>query len=485
MTGGWVSRGFGLAVTLLCAAVAWVGASELTLAPIFGEHMVLQRDQPLVIWGTATPGAPVVVNFAGQQATAAADATGAWQVTLAAKPASGPFRLEAQSGTASVALGDLMLGDVWLASGQSNMVLALGASSEWPSVRSAGTMPAIRICKLPGTGALAPSETYVRAVPWDVLDSARANAFSAVAYHFAVTIQPVVGATVGVIEGASGGTMAEQWTPEAALRAADPQSTSSTFAARDKALARIAAEPQAKIGTTEAGASALYNGTIHPLRRLKFAGVLWYQGEANSRSKDDYRPRLTTLIRSWRELFAEPDLPWIIVQLPQFGLPKDDGWMRVQEAQRLVAHDLGLPLVVTIDQGSATTIHPPNKAVVGRRVGLAAQQHVYHQAVSGTSPLPTSLTYSAGTAVIGFSDELKVSGATANGFELAGVDGAFVPATAQVAWHTVTLTAPGVASPAAVRYLWVHYSDAVTLYGPTGLPVPPFRFGADAPQAQP
>ena len=481
-----------IALGSLLLAISTTGsAADLTLAAVFGDHMVLQRGQPITVWGSAAPAAPVTLELAGQQGSATADASGAWSIELPPLPASGPFTLTAHSGSAALTRSDLMIGDLWLASGQSNMVLALTASTEWAATRTTGIKPGIRVCKLPGTPSLTPTETYVRDIPWDLFDPSRVGAFSAVAGYFALTVQPALPGkeqgkeplTIGVLEGASGGTMAEQWTPEAALRAADPQSR--TFALREKSLAKVAADPQTKVGGSDAGAAALYNGTIHGVRHLKFAGVLWYQGEANSRSPDDYRPRLTTLIKSWRELFAEPELPFIIVQLPHFGLPKDDGWMRVQEAQRLVAQDLKLPLVVTIDQGSAITIHPPNKAEVGRRAGLAALQHVYHQAVNGTSPQPTALHFTGATAAIDFSDDLVVNEAAISGFELAGHDQAFVPASASLSGRTITLSAAGITQPEAVRYLWVHSPAAVTLAGISGLPVGPFRFGGAAPQATP
>lgn len=457
-------------------------ATECSIAQILGDHMVLQRGQPLTIWGSAEPGAEVAVSLADHRATTRADAAGAWSATLPAMEASGPHMLEARSGASVASRSDIMLGDVWLASGQSNMVFALASTSEWPTVRSQGRFSAIRICKLPGTHAMAPAEGYGRDVPWQQLDSARDGYFSAVAYHFARTIQPQAGVAIGVIQAASGGTMAEQWTPEAALRADDPQSR--TFAARDKALARLAADPAAKVGSAEAGASALYNGTLHPLRHLRFAGALWYQGEANSRSKDDYRPRLITLIRSWRELFGQPALPVIIIQLPDFGLPKDDGWMRVQEAQRLVAGELGLPLVVTIGQGSKVTIHPANKAEIGHRAGLAALQHIYRQPVVGSSPAVRALRFEGAAAVLDFDGDLVATGAL-SGFELAGPDQAFVPASARIAGRQVTVTADGLPQPVAIRYLWAHAPKAISLAGPTGLPVGPFRFGAGAPQPAP
>ena len=470
-----------IAMLILCGCL--LPAAEFAVSQIFGDHMVLQRGQPIQVWGTASPGAEVAVVIAGQSAVAKSDATGAWVTTIPALAASGPHKLEVRCAGASRILSEVMIGDVWLASGQSNMVFALGATNAWADVRGKGTFPAIRVCKLPGTHAMSPTESFARDVPWAVLDSARANNFSAVAYYFATTVQPVVQVPIGVIQASCGGTMAEQWTPEAALRANDPQSR--TFADRQKMQARLAADPSAKTGPMEAGAAALYNGTIHPLHRLKFAGVLWYQGEANTRSKDDYKPRLINLVRSWRELFGQAELPWIVVQLPGFGLPKDDGWMRLQEAQRLAAQELNLPLVVTIDQGSKETIHPSNKSEVGRRAGLAALQHVYRQQIDGSSPRPTSLRFEGGSAVVEFSAELSVQGEVIAGFELAGLGGAFAAATARAAGRVVTVRAPGVVEPTAIRYLWVHSPEAVTLFGPGGLPVGPFRFGGDAPQVTP
>jgi sialate O-acetylesterase len=460
-------------------------AGDACLAPIFADHMVLQRDQPIDVWGSAAPASTITVAMAGQTITTTTDPSGTWIATLPRQQASGPHILSITGGGIARTVSDVMIGDVWLASGQSNMVFGLGSTSAWTSVRTRGIFPAIRISKLPGSHAMEPAEGYSRAITWEQLDSARANAFSGVAYHFACTVQPALHIPLGVIEGACGGTMAEQWTPAGALQIADPQATSRTYADRAKVMAKLAADPTAKIGPMEAGAAALYNGTIHPLRRLKFAGVLWYQGEANSRSRDDYRPRLSTLVSSWRAVFVQPALPWIIVQLPGFGLPTDDGWMRVQEAQRLVAGELGLPLVVTIDQGSATTIHPANKEVVGRRAGLAALQHVYHQAVDGSAPRPTAMRRADGAIILEFDEDLVVHGDTIAGFTLAGPDNAFVPATATLDGRRVSITAPGLTAPTAVRYLWTQCPAVITLVDRAGIPVGPFRFGGDAPQTAP
>ncbi len=470
------------ACLLLICCFRLVGA-ELTVGAIFGDGMVIQRGQPVAVWGTATPGAEVAIALANQETSVRADVSGGWRAILPAFAASGPHRLELRSGTAIVAVTDIMIGDVWLIAGQSNVVLPLTGTTEWPQVKTEGIMPLIRVCKLPGTFAMEPADAFSRPITWEHLDPTRVGYLSGVGYHFVRTVQPAIGVAVGLIQGSAGGTRVEQWTPEADLRADDPDSP--LFAEREKAKARLAADPKAKVGITEAGAATLFNGTINPLRHAKLTGVVWYQGEANTRTKADYRPRLRTFIRSWRTVFGEPDLPFVIVQLPGFGLPVDDGWMRVQEAQLRTAEELGQPLVVTIDQGSKTTIHPPNKAVVGHRAALAALEHVYHQAVIGTSPLPSTVHFQDSTGIVDFANEVVVKGDAIAGFELAGADNTFVAATARLDGRRVIVQAAGISQPLAIRYLWVHAPDAVTLYGPTGLPVPPFRFGAGVPSVPP
>lgn len=457
--------------------------AQMDLAGLFTNHMVIQRRQPIQVWGTAVPGAEVEVSIAGSKVSAQADGKGRWKAELEAMEASGPFELKASNGSDVRIIKDVMIGDLWLISGQSNIVLALQATSEWAEAKTAGVFPNIRICKLPGNFSLNPAEKYSRSLGWEQLNSAKAGYFSGVGYYFARTVQPAIDVTLGVIQASAGGTQAEQWIPEEALKAALPDNP--LFAAHDKAREKLDADPGAKVGANEAGAAALYNGTIHPLRFIKLAGVLWYQGEANTRSKRDYRPVLKTLVQSWRELFKEPNLPFVIVQLPNFGLPKDDGWMRVQEAQMLTARELGLPLVVTIDQGSPVTIHPPNKAEVGRRSGLAALQHVYKQDVEGTSPSAKIVKFEGDSAIVefkGFKGDLELKGDEVKGFELAGADQNFRPATAEIEGSRVKVKSEAVPEPKAIRYLWANSPEAVTLFSAAGLPAGPFRAGEGKPE---
>jgi sialate O-acetylesterase len=452
--------------------------AQFSLSGYFGDRMVLQRQQPILVWGAAPPGTEVSVALSDQKTTAKADDKGQWKAELKAMEASGPFELNVSDGSNTRSVKDVMIGDVWLIAGQSNVVLPLSSDkADWPALKASPINNDIRVCKLPGRAALEPADQYSRAVVWDVLNTAKVGGYlSGVGYHFVRTIQPAVGVTVGLVEGAAGGTQIEQWTPEASLKAADPENKQ--FDMREKARAKVAADPTAKVGEMEGGAASMYNGTIYPMRYAKWKGVVWYQGEANSRTKADYRMLLKNFVESWRQVFGEPDLPFVIVQLPNFGIPKDDGWMRLQEAQMLAARDMDLPLVVTIDQGSKVTIHPPNKAEVGRRAGLAALQHVYKQDVDGTSPLPKSVTYEGDSATVefdGFKGNLVLKGDAVQGFELAGADGNFQPTTAKIDGRRVVVTAAGVPQPKTIRYLWANSPEAVTLYSTAGLPAAPFR----------
>lgn len=469
------SRRF-LSTVILCLLLPAATQAELKVNGFFTSHMVIQRGKPIQVWGTGDPGAEINVSLAREKATAKADNNGFWQASLAPMQAGGPFDLKVASGSGTSDFTDIMIGDVWLIAGQSNVVLGLQSTTEWPEVKTAGVFPAIRVCRLPSNYAFEPADNYKRPYKWEVLDSAREGFLSGVGYHFARTIQPAIGVTLGLIQGSSGGTQIEQWTPQENLKTAVPNSPS--FAARDKAQAALAADPNAKVSALTAGASALYNGTIAPIRFAKLAGVVWYQGEANTHVKADYRLLLKTLVESWRGVFKEDDLPFVIVQLPNFGLARGDLWMRVREAQMLAARDLGLGLAVTIDQGSKTTIHPPNKAEVGRRAGVAALQHVYKQNIDGSSPMAKTVQFSGSSAVVtfdGFKGDLVVHGNNIEGFELAGADKVFHPATAKLSGRAVTLQAEGVTQPKAVRYLWANCPDAVTLFSVAGLPAAPFR----------
>ena len=472
-----------------CTRLSGPSSSSACLYPVCSTHRICISPRcsattwcssavnPIYVWGTAAPGAKIDVFLASQKGSAQADSQGQWKIALPPMDAAGPFELKAVSGANTVQCKDVMIGDVWLIAGQSNVVLTLAATTDAAQAKAEPANPAVRVFKMPGNYSLDPTDTVSRKVPWDLLDPKRVSSYlSGVGYYFVRTLQPAAGVTVGLVQASAGGTQVEEWTPEAALKAAEPNNP--LFAVRDKVRADLAADPNAKISVANAGAASMYNGTIHPLRYAKWKGVVWYQGEANSRSPRDYRPVLTAFVRSWRELFGDSELPLIIVQLPGFGLPKDDGWMRVQEAQRLTARELGLPLVVTIDQGSPTTIHPPNKAEVGRRVALAALQHVYKQDIEGSSPAPRDVTFTGDTATVefdGFKGDLVLKGDAVKGFELAGDDKKFVPATAVIKGRSVLVQSAAVPQPKALRYLWTNFPEVVTLYSAAGLPAVPFR----------
>jgi len=488
--------------------------AQLLVSGYFGDQMVIQRNQPITIWGTEKPGVKVTVELGTLKGEVKSDGNGNWRVTLGALPASGPLELKVADGDESETFREIMIGDVWLISGQSNVVLPLMATIEWPKIKKKNTFNNIRFCKIPNSFSLEPVAMFSNPVSWVKGDPAKVGMLSGVGYYFARTVQPAIGVTLGIVQGSSGGTQIEQWMPSKALKAVDPNNPN--FVAHDKTMMAMKAESHAnantldnagdkeegqtdpdtnstthnklvktkkvnsnpKVNAMTAGTASLFNDTIYPLQYAKITGVVWYQGESNTLAQVDYGLLLKTLIQSWRGVFEEPELPFVVVQLPGFGLVKDDGWMRMREAQRLTVAEMGQSLVVTIDLGSSTTIHPPNKREVGRRCGLAALEHIYHQTVEGTSPFPKIIQFSGDTVKVGFDGfkgDLLTRGKSPQGFEVSGSDGKFIVASAKVEGRYVFVHAEGVPHPQKIRYLWASFPETIDLYSVAGLPVVPFQ----------
>ena len=256
------------------AAATTAATSAFQLGGFFADHMVLQRSLPITVWGDGAPGADVSVTLGKASSTTKAGPDGRWRLDLPALAASGPYELKASSAGEAKVLKDVMVGDVWLVSGQSNVVLTLSASTDWAEEKKLPASPAIRICKLPADRAFEPAEGFKRAILWQPLDPAHAGSYlSGVGYYFVKNLQPKLGVTVGLVEAAAGGTQVEQWTPLAAVQAAAPDNP--LLAMRTKTLAKLMADPAAKIGLTESGAGVIYDGTIAPFHLAKLAGVLW------------------------------------------------------------------------------------------------------------------------------------------------------------------------------------------------------------------
>jgi sialate O-acetylesterase len=478
-----------LALALPCLASTL--AAQLEVAAPFGDHMVLQRELPIVVWGKAKPGEAVAFALGGATSQVVADASGTWSATLAPMPAGGPHELVIRSGSEVVSLRDVLVGEVWLCSGQSNMEWSLAQLKE-----TAAGDPSLRLLKVPrcATGV---AEAAFEA-KWSACDAETAATFSAVAYHFGRELRARLDVPIGLVQSAWGGTPAESWTRRAAM--AQHEVTRPIVERWDAAIARWPeaqkAYEQALAKWEQAGeqrgekprppvgpqspncASSLWNGMIAPLVPLSFRGVLWYQGESNAMRAFQYRTLFPAMIQDWRAAFGR-EFPFLFVQLANF-VPAENArqaWAELREAQLLALQLPKTGMAVTIDIGDSADIHPKNKLDVGKRLAAAALGMTYGQEVEPSGPLFLAATFEGGRARVTFRHAgggLVVKGDAPSGFTIAGADRKFWPATAQIDGATILVSSPEVGEPVAVRYGF-ECDPRCNLYNREGLPASPFR----------
>jgi sialate O-acetylesterase len=476
-----------------------VGAhAEVRLPGVLSDHAVLQRNAPIHIWGWARPSAKLTIHFHGQTIDAIADDVGEWNAWLNAEAAGGPYTLTVD-GDGTVSRTDILVGDVWLASGQSNMEFPLKGFDTAPMNDSekeiaAATHPNIRLLLVPRTGSLTP-ETDIKA-NWMECTPATAENFSAVAYFFGREISEKENVPVGLIDSTWGGTPADSWISmdtlgdNAALwpafhsRAifADGEARRQEHGALEQQeddVAKAADQPAPRHSWHPSQISwqpsGLYNAMIAPLTPYTIKGFLWYQGETNSRPDryQNYGMLFPALIQDWRTRFAQGDLPFLYVQISSFYSPKEY-WGVIRDAQRRALDLRNTAMAVTIDVGNPKNVHPADKQTVGARLALAARGMVYGETIEYASPRFRQVTGLRGALRVWFDHaEGLVSHGRLDGFEVAGEDGAFVPATAKIEGETVVVSSSKVAFPVYVRYAWSSDTKG-SLYNGAGLPAGTF-----------
>ncbi len=496
---------FSLFLGFVLAVIAASARADVTVASLFADGMVLQRDIAHPVWGWADPGERVDVRFRDQQYTTRAGKDGRWQVTLAPLGASAEPAVLVLKGKNRLELRDILVGDVWLCSGQSNMEWAVSTALNPQPEAAAANFPQIRHCKITRTVGETPAATVE--ATWATCSPATVLRFSAVGYFFARDQHRTLGVPIGIVTSAWGGTQVESWISADAL-AADPD-----FAVvQTRWQQRLAAFPaedlkqQAAIATWEKEAAAakaagkkftqrkpaaaegpgsrwlptgLYNGMIHPLRPFPFRGVLWYQGEANEFRAAEYGKLFQTMIRQWRTDWQREDWPFYFVQLANYATPNDPSgqtWAFLREAQ---AAALALPqtgMIVTVDIGEDRNIHFKNKQEAGRRLSLIARAQLQHEALEFSGPLYLSAKVEGAAIRVSFSHArgLRFRDGRAAGFEIAGADQKFHPAHTELDGETVLVRAEAVPAPVAVRYAWRNTPE-VSLFNDAGLPAAPFR----------
>jgi sialate O-acetylesterase len=507
-------------LALLClAACQALSAADLRLPALFSDHMVLQRDKAVAVWGWADADEEVSVEFAGQKKAAKADASGKWSLRLDPLTASAVSRKLTATGKdgRKAEVSDVLVGDVWLGSGQSNMAMTVNRAKDFEKEKTAASHPLIRHFK-EESGAATAAQAQAKG-NWLACTPDNVGGFSAVLYFFGREIQREVGVPIGLINTSVGGTPIESWiAPEvqetkpelsAALKAqsdampkVDPEKAKADYAAavekykaaKAKAVAEGTKAPRpprnaAVVNERKGNYGSLFNGKVAPLVPYTLRGMLWYQGEANS--SDSRAPlyvyQLSALITDWRARWGDEALPFAWVQLPNFRRA-GGGWPLMRES---MLKTLALPntgMAIAIDVGDAGNIHPTNKQEVGRRLSLWALGTVYGQKVAATSgPLPAGHEIKGAEVIVTLShaDGLKTrDGAPIKGLQLAGADKQWKPAVAKIDGAKLIVTSGEVTAPVALRYAWLDNPE-VNLVNGADLPASPFRTDDWAPIIDP
>jgi len=503
-----------LTATLFATALALASApfarADVTLPDVLSDSMVLQRGVRVPVWGSASPGEAVAVSFAGQTKKAVAGGDGRWRVWLDPLKASATPATLTVSGRNRVELKDVLVGEVWLVSGQSNMQFTLAETREAQAAIAAASHPNIRLFNVSRQVAFKhrppPLATWRAATPEAVKD------FSAAGYYFAVELQKELGVPVGVINSSYGGSQAEAWTPVEYLLASEelkPTVERTKIWDEERPRVKVEYEEQIKRWREEADkakaagarpspsppvpdslreyriASSIYNGMIEPLIPFPVRGVFWYQGESNEARAQQYGTLLPTMIRAWRERWGQGDFPFGVVQLPNYRDPKpepaDEPWSHIREAQRRAA--LSTPkagLIVTIDIGEAHDIHPKNKLDVGHRMARWALAEVYGRKMTASGPMFSRMKASGSKIVLTFDDVgagLKIrDGDKLQEFAVAGEDRKWHWAEARIVGRDkVEVWSSDVPRPVAARYAFNNNPRHPNLTNDTGLPAAPFR----------
>ena len=470
-------------LALLAALSSLTAAqAQLRLPHALSDHAVLQREAPIHLWGWATPGADVKATLHAQNASAKADRTGQWSLYLAPEQAGGPYSLTLTSEAQTTTFKDILIGDVWFASGQSNMEFPLaGFIPGAPMLISekeiaAATQPNIRLLRIEHKASDYPVDDTP--ATWTECTPATAKNFSAIAYFFGREISQREHVPIGLIDSTWGGTPADSWVSLLTL-GTDPQllpafasraryaEEIARFPALDAADQREAAEDRAA-GRTPIGhpwrgdplswnPAALFNGMIAPFTPMQIKGFLWYQGETNSGAgrAPAYETLFQSLIRDWRARFAQGNLPFLYVQISSFNSPGED-WGLVRDAQRRALSLTNTAMAVTLDVGQAENVHPPDKLTPATRLALAARATVYNDPAPYNGPTFRQATVMNNTVQVWFDHAkgLNFRGPGQPSFELAGPDHHFLPAQARIEGETVLVTAADLPHPVYVRYGW-------------------------------
>jgi sialate O-acetylesterase len=493
-------------VSLLLLQAGLLLHADVKLPALISDNMVLQQQMPVRIWGQATIGENVTVAMAGQTVKARTESDGKWEVFLAPMRAGGPFEMTI-AGSNSITIRNVLIGEVWVASGQSNMAWTLRNSKGSEQEIPAANYPQIRFFQVKTTVAERPADDFTDAT-WKVINPDTAPGISGVAYFFAREIQQTRGVAVGILQSAVGGTPAQAWTSNEALNddlnlhwyheewakraEAWPAAKERYEAALAKfkteaAQARAEGKPLPRPPALPVGApghshtpSGLYNGMIAPLTPYGIRGAIWYQGESNAGPKDNelYQRLFSEMILDWRRAWGIGQFPFLWVQLASFQPPANRTWAVLRDSQTGTLQLANTGQALAIDIGESNDIHPKDKLTVGHRLALAARAVAYKENIVHSGPAQRAVTREEGSLRVWFTHTgsgLATRGNEAlTGFRVAGSDGRYFKAEARLDGDTVVVSSGLVKDPIHVRYAWEN-DPIANLTNREGLPAVPFR----------
>jgi sialate O-acetylesterase len=449
-----------LAISLLLSLSVSTAIADVQPNGLFNNHAVLQRGIKIPVWGTASEGEKVTVSMQGQTVSTVAK-NGKWEVALEPIPAGGPYTMTIQ-GNNTITLNDIMVGEVWLASGQSNMERQLGPRrgqqllTNWLEEKKNASNNNIRMITIPLKTNSNP-QSDIKA-DWKVCDTTSVVEFSAVAYFFARDLQAKLNVPIGIIHSSWGGTPAEKWISKEAMMANDTL-VQGLMKADEK---------------RKSAYNGLYNAMIAPLIPYAIKGAIWYQGESNRTEAQLYQTLFPAMIKDWRSRWKLGDFPFLFVQVaPYKDMPPEIRESQLISYQRVP----NTSMVVTTDCGDCKDIHPVNKQPIGNRLSLGARALAYGEKIEHMGPVQTSVKRSGNKIVLGFDHAQKglQKNNALKGFEISAGGDAFVAAKAKVKGKTVVVWSDDLKeAPVSVRYGWSNCMD-VNLFNKEALPASPFR----------
>jgi len=502
-----------LIVALVACLFPVIGNAELKTPAIFGDGMVLQRGMEIPVWGWAEPGTKVSVHFREQASEATTDENGKWKAVLKSEQVGEPGTLSVKAADEVLTFKDVLVGEVWVCSGQSNMAMTVNRSIDGDLEALSADYPEIRLFKVPLKVATSPQSDV--AAQWVPCTPETAPTTTAVGFYFCRQLHHALGVPVGLVQTAWGGTRAEAWTsPDAMAKTEELKPILDTWDGQVKAYdaekdeakyqaalkrwdaARIKAKEQGrnaprkpqKLGPPDASRhypSNLYNAMIAPLTPYAIRGAIWYQGEGNANRAYQYRTLMPTMIQSWRDAWGQGDFPFYQVQLANFrpvvNEPAPSSWAELREAQIMATQTLpNVGAVCITDIGAALDIHPKDKQNVGKRLARYALHHDYGM----KNLVPSGPTYESwevkdGKTLVHFHNHgaplMAWYRKPVTGFQVAGEDKKWVWANAKIVNPTtVLLSHESVSKPVAIRYNWADNPQG-TLYNNANLPASPFR----------